>query len=82
MRLIVTPKALRQLARLPKSDQVKVKKKFFAIEKNPFLGKKLGGELAGQYSLRVWPYRVLYIIEEGQGRIYVVSVIHRQGAYK
>lgn len=82
MQVIITPKALRQLANLQKPDQTKVKKKLSTLEQNPFLGKKLGGELADQYSLRAWPHRILYIIEKRKSKIYVISIVHRQGAYK
>ena len=82
MQVIITPKALRQLAHLQKPNQTKVKKKLSVLEQNPFLGKKLGGELVDQYSLRAWPYRILYIIEKRQSKVYVISIIHRQGAYK
>ena len=82
MRIIVTPKALTQHKRLPKTEVTKIEQRLRLLEINPYLGKKLEGKFAGLYTLRVWPYRIIYFIENKQKTIFVVSVIHRQGAYK
>ena len=36
------------------------------LEINPFIGKKLKGEYKNQWSLRVWPYRIIYEIADTQ----------------
>ncbi|MEI7742073.1 MAG: type II toxin-antitoxin system RelE/ParE family toxin [bacterium] len=54
----------------------------FVIQKTPFVGKKLDGDMLGQYSLRVWPYRIVYVIQKQRLIVMVVGVPHRQGAYK
>ena len=81
MQIIITPQAEKQLLRLPKKDRGKVQKKLVSLKENVFAGKKLRGEFEGQYSLRVWPYRIIYQISTKSKTIYVVSIIHRQGAY-
>jgi mRNA-degrading endonuclease RelE of RelBE toxin-antitoxin system len=53
-----------------------------AIEANPFFGKPLHGKYAGQYSVRVWPYRIIYKIYKSELLILVIEFDHRQGAYK
>lgn len=80
MRIIITPKALSHYKHLPKKEILKIQQRLKLLEANPYLGKKLEGRFAGTYSLRAWPYRILYIIE--QKTIFVVSILHRQGAYK
>jgi addiction module RelE/StbE family toxin len=82
MRIIITPKALAHCKRLPKKEIFKTQQRLKLLETNPYLGKKLEGKFAGTYSLRAWPYRILYIIEQGQKTIFVVSILHRQGVYK
>lgn len=72
----------KQYERLIKSDQMKVRKKLSALEKDPTLGKKLTGELAGLRSLRAWPYRIIYEINEIKVRVEIHKIIHRQSAYK
>ena len=81
MEVIITPQAEKDLLRLPKDKLQKIVKKIAFLESEPFLGKKLSGKLSGLRSLRLWPYRVIYLVK-GTNRIYVVSVLHRQGSYK
>lgn len=82
MKAIITPKAIKHYEDLPKPEQKKIKKKIALLENNPLTGKKLSGEFAELRSLRAWPYRIIYYINEEQNTIYVASIIHRQGAYK
>jgi len=82
MEVIVTPTAQKDLKSLPKTEKVKVKKKIAILENKPYSGKKLGGEFYGAYSLRAWPYRIIYTIHKKQQKIFIVSISHRQGAYK
>ena len=49
---------------------------------DPFQGKKLKGELRGQYSIRVWPYRIIYQIYKKELIITIIDVGHRQGVYR
>ena len=80
LQVIITPKAQKQYNHLPSKEQSKIKKKLMTLGNDPYSGKKLSGELAELRSLRVWPYRIIYYIEED--KIFITSIIHRQGAYK
>jgi len=82
MQVIVTPRALKHYNRVPKFDQIKVKKKIQALEQNPQEGKKLSGEYAKLRSLKAWPYRIIYYIDSAQKKIFIVTIAHRQGVYK
>jgi addiction module RelE/StbE family toxin len=82
MEVIITPKALKQYQHLPKSEQTKIKKRLSLLEKNPQEGKKLSGKLLGIRSLKAWPYRIIYLINEKQKNIFVITIAHRQGIYK
>lgn len=82
MQVIVTPKAEKHYVHLPKSVQVKIRRKLEILENDPLAGKKLSGELKELRSLSVWPYRILYYIDNPQEKIYIAVILHRQGAYK
>lgn len=82
MQIVITAEANKQYKHLPKSEQIKIRKKLSLLENDPFSGKKLSGELAGYRSLRVWPYRIIYTIDETRSEIEVKSILHRQGVYK
>lgn len=71
MQVILSDDAKKQYDHLPESEQKKVKKKLLSLEKNPLSGKKLAGELAAYRSLRVWPYRIIYIINDEKKRVEV-----------
>lgn len=82
MQVILASNAKKQYDHLPKSEQKKVKKKLLSLETYPLSGKKLSGELSLYRSLRAWPYRIIYIINDKKKRVEVSDIEHRQGAYK
>lgn len=82
MDIILSNDAVKQYKRLPISEQNKIHKKLIGLQQNPYEGKKLAGELEGIRSLRVWPYRILYEINEEKKRIEIHKIAHRQGVYK
>ncbi len=81
MNVALSEDAQKQYNRLPKVVQTKIQKKLDILGKNPYSGKKLWGELGDFWSLRVWPYRIIYEINQKAGRIEVHKIAHRQGAY-
>jgi mRNA-degrading endonuclease RelE of RelBE toxin-antitoxin system len=82
MKVRITPKASKQYNRLPKIEQVKIKKKLLVLEQYPQEGKKLSGEYSELRSLKAWPYRIIYFIDNRQKKIFIVTLAHRQGVYK
>ncbi len=77
----IEKRAQKELNRIPLLYQKKILAVFPIIAANPFCGKKLEGELAGFYSYRVWPYRIIYRIYKQILVIVIVQVGHRQGIY-
>jgi len=82
MNVVLSKNARKDYEQLPKPEQSKVRKKLALLEQNPFAGKKLSGELEGVRSVRAWPYRLFYEINEAENRIEVHKIKHRQGSYK
>ena len=82
MDVVLSKNAQKEYEHLPKSDQVKIHKKLTALKTSPYSGKKLTGEMKGIYSLRAWPYRILYDINQPEKRVEIHKIVHRQGAYK
>ncbi len=82
MQIIVTPKAQKHFKKLPKPEQAKVKRKFKLLEDAPLSGKKLDGEFIELRSIRAWPYRIFYYLSTKENKIFITSILHRQGAYK
>jgi mRNA-degrading endonuclease RelE of RelBE toxin-antitoxin system len=82
MQVIVTPEAQKQYERLSVPEQKKIKKKLSVLESSPLEGKKLSGKMSELRSLRAWPYRILYYIDNARSFVFVVTIAHRQGVYK
>jgi mRNA-degrading endonuclease RelE of RelBE toxin-antitoxin system len=82
MQVIITPKAQKHFKKLPKPEQTKVKRKFKLLEDDPLSGKKLDGEFAELRSIRAWPYRIFYYLNAKEEKLFITSILHRQGAYK
>lgn len=81
MQVILSKDAQKQYKHLPKSDQTKVKKKLLSLQEDPTAGKKLTGEFSNLRSLRAWPYRSIYSVNEKSEQVEVAAILHRQGAY-
>ena len=82
MKVLLSKDANKQYKRLPKSEQTKIRKKLVGLQQDPYDGKKLTGDLEGIRSLRAWPYRILYEINESKKTIEIHKIAHRQGVYK
>lgn len=80
-RVFLTDQAQKELLRLPLNEKQKIKKKLFTLESDFFAGKKLAGKLSGFYSLKIWPYRAVYLVKKNK-EVWVVHILHRQGVYK
>ncbi|MBI3618579.1 type II toxin-antitoxin system RelE/ParE family toxin [Candidatus Peregrinibacteria bacterium] len=81
-RVILIPKAQKQLERVPKSHKARIAAVIDGLANDPYGGKKLEGDLAGYYAVRVWPYRVVYTIERAIVTVKVVLIGHRQSVYE
>jgi mRNA interferase RelE/StbE len=80
--VVIKKRAKKEIADLSKKDQQRVLAALSVLRENPFAGKKLQGDYEGAWSLRVWPYRILYTIHLEIVTVIVLRVGHRQGVYK
>jgi mRNA interferase RelE/StbE len=64
-----------------KKTRLKIKTALAKVSQDPYLGKKLRGELEGQFSLKIWPYRIIYFITPKQDVI-VTDIGHRKEIYR
>ncbi len=80
--VLLKRRAEKQYGELPAKDKTKVLSALQGLREHPFAGKKLKGELSGLYSLRVWPYRILYTIERKIITVTVVAIGQRKEIYR
>lgn len=77
----ISAQAKKDFKKIHPKDKIKIRQKLKVLETSPFAGKKLGGKLKGFYSLRIWPYRAIYLIKRNK-EIWITHIFHRQQAYK
>ena len=77
----LTKKAEKQFKKLAKKQKFKLKEIIDTILKvNPFLGKKLHGDLEGDYSVRLnIKDRILYDINKKDREVYIFAVRSHYG---
>lgn len=81
-RIVITRRVMKEMQKLVAGMQRKVDIAIDLLREDPFLGKRLHGEHEGMWSLRVWPYRILYIIHREIITVTVLRIAHRQGVYR
>ena len=81
-RLIIERRVSKEVSKLPKNAQQRIDDAIQQLRINPFAGKKLEGEYEGAWTIRAWPYRIIYSIDRKLLTVTVLRVGHRQGVYK
>lgn len=84
-RLELSRQAEQILARMARRDPElyrRVARAMDDLERDPFQGKPLKGELRGRWSYRVGAYRILYLIRREHLLVLVIDVGHRREIYR
>lgn len=81
-RIILMNSARKSFQSIPKNFQSKIGAEIDRLSLNPFVGKKLQGDLKDRFVIRVWPYRIIYRIEKRIVTVFILEIGHRQGIYK
>ncbi len=79
--LRLDPKAERQLNKIQEPYHSKILVSLASIAANPWIGKKLKGKYAGSYSVKAWPYRIIYDIYKNNLLVLVIKIKHGGGVY-
>ena len=81
--VIIKESAQKQIAKLPREYQDKVKRVILGLQDapRPYGYKKLTGTV-NIYRIRVGVYRIVYEIVSGQLLVYIFDVDHRKDVYR
>jgi len=74
--------AAKKINKLPRNLQEKILKLIDLLADQPYLGKRLQGELAGSWRLRIGDYRLIYDISESDKKVIVHAIGSRGDVYK
>jgi len=78
--LVITRSFYKDLQKIDRSDQIRIRKALPEIQKDPFKGRKVVSAEIGQYRWRVGKYRIRYDISERQ--VIILRVIKREDVYR
>ncbi len=78
----LTHSAAKQLTKIDTAYRGRIEGALQELSHDPYYGKPLSGELKGYFSVRVWPYRIIYTIVQQELVVEVIAIAHRQGAYR
>ncbi len=81
-RVFVVQSAQKEMQKFPIKDQKRLTQALMSLQTDPFRGKQLHGDLEGKWSLRVWPYRIVYMIEKAVVTVTVLRIGHRKDVYR
>ena len=81
-KIVLAPSAQKEFDKLSPEVRRKVRSVVEDLKASPFIGKKPKAEYAGNWTVRVWPYRVMYKIFQDSRVVYVVRIRHRKDAYR
>ena len=81
-KLIIAPQAQKELKKVPKRYHYSIRLSLKELREDPFIGKRLGRELAGKFSIKIGVYRIIYKVSEKDKTIYVSTAGHRSTVYK
>jgi len=82
MKIILSPLAAKKYKRIGVKDKPKIDRKIEFLAKNPLAGKALQGAYEGEYSLRAWPLRIIYIFDPSEQSIQIENIEYRGQVYK
>lgn len=78
----ISKRAEKSLLKFSCKDQKRMTEALIGLQNDPFTGKKLEGDHKGLWSIRVWPYRIIYIVEKKVVTVTVVAIGDRKDVYK
>lgn len=79
--VVLPKKAQKDLQRVDSRYRRRICAALEALGSDPYCGKKLEGEFRGYFSYRVWPYRIIYTLQEDHLIVLIIRIGHRQGVY-
>lgn len=80
--VVIPQKVQKDINRIERKYHSRIITALAVIATNPFSGKKLEGDYKGNWSFRVWPYRIIYRVKTKEMVVLIVRIGHRQGIYK
>ncbi|MBI4138501.1 MAG: type II toxin-antitoxin system RelE/ParE family toxin [Candidatus Wildermuthbacteria bacterium] len=73
----IPKRVAKQIRSIPLPWRNRIWRAMDLLREKPFLGERMQGEYADIMKLKVWPYRIFYIVFSSQRKIVIVRAKHR-----
>ncbi len=80
--VFLSPQAKKDLKRLPKHYETAIILSLRELRESPGIGKPLTKELAGKFSYKIGMYRIIYVINEQNKTVNILSAGYRGTVYQ
>jgi len=80
--VLLSSQAQKFYEKLKKNVKARVREALLTLEKQPYMGKRLHGELKENYSMRVGKIRIIYTVSEKNRTIYIIAIGPRKTIYR
>lgn len=80
-KVLLSRQAEKFYKKLKKNVKARVTETLIVLEKQPYTGKRLHGELRENYSMRVGKLRIIYTASEKDKTIYIIAIGPRKTIY-
>jgi len=75
---IKIPKSVkRNISSIPLPWRIRIGKAIDLLRQEPYFGYPLSGRHKGKRRVKVWPYRIVYMIDPPNKRVVITEVKHR-----
>ena len=81
-KLEIATKVSKELKKLPRQHKDSIRLILRELKDDPTIGKPLGRELTGQYSIKVGVYRIVYRVNFKDKIVFISTAGHRATVYK
>ena len=75
-------RVIRRMAQREPALYQRVARALDDLQRDPYQGKPLKGELKGRYSYRVGSYRVVYLVRQQELLVLIIDIGHRRDIYR
>lgn len=76
-RIYIPKSILKSMAKIPLPWSFRISRAIDSLEFNPYLGDKMSGDMAPKRKIKIWPYRIMYVVDEKIKLISIKEVEHR-----
>lgn len=80
MKIIISPRAEKQLKKIPKTDQIAIARKIRLLSKSQVINEENLSGFKNVYRARIGNYRIVY--KKTVKLIYIVLIAHRKDIYQ